>query len=66
MPDQPLALIEQVKVFERLTVAAAVEGSYDAALGALLARPLVPSYPVARAILEDYLDALPGLLPQLR
>ncbi len=66
MPDLPLALIEQVKVFERLTVAAAVEGSYDAALGALLAHPLVPSYPVARVILDDYLDALPGLLPQLR
>src|SRR5262245_9663924 len=66
MPDQQLALIEQVKVFERLTVAAAVEGSYDAALGALLAHPLVPSYPVARTILDDYLNALPGLLPQLR
>ena len=65
MPDQPLALIEQVKVFERLTVAAAVEGSYDAALCALLAHPLVPSYPVARAILDDYLEALPGLVPQL-
>ena len=66
MPDQPLALIGQVKVFERLTVAAAVEGSYDAALGALLAHPLVLSYPVARAILDDYIDALPGLLPQLK
>jgi len=66
MPDQPLALIEQVKVFERLTVAAAVEGSYDAGLCALLAHPLVPSYPVARAILDDYIDALPGLMPQLK
>ena len=66
MPDQPLALIEQVKVFERLTVAAAVEGSYDAGLCALLAHPLVPSYPVARAILDDYIDALPGLTPQLK
>ena len=66
MPDQQLALIDQVKVFERLTVAAAVEGSYDTALCALLAHPLVPSYPVARAILDDYLDALPGLMPQLK
>jgi len=66
MPDQPLALIDQVKVYERLTVAAAVEGSYDAALCALLAHPLVPSYPVARAILDDYLVALPGLMPKLR
>jgi len=65
MPDQALALIEQVKVFERLTVTAAVEGSYDAALRALLAHPLVPSYPVAKAILDEYVAALSGHLPQL-
>jgi 6-phospho-beta-glucosidase len=65
MPEQALALVAQVKVFERLTVAAAVEGSYDAALGALLAHPLVPSYPVAKAILDEYVEALPGLLPRL-
>jgi 6-phospho-beta-glucosidase len=66
MPEQALALIEQVKLFERLTVAAAVEGSYSAALNALLAHPLVPSYPVAKAILDEYADALSGLLPPLR
>jgi 6-phospho-beta-glucosidase len=66
MPDQALALIEQVKLFERLTVAAAVEGSYDAALGALLAHPLVPSYPEVKAILDEYVEALSGLLPRLR
>jgi 6-phospho-beta-glucosidase len=66
LPEQALALVGQVKVFERLTVAAAVEGSYEAALGALLAHPLVPSYPVARAILDEYVEALSGLLPQLR
>jgi 6-phospho-beta-glucosidase len=66
MPEQALALVRQVKVFERLTVAAAVEGSYEAALGALLAHPLVPSYPVANAILKEYIEALSGLLPQLR
>jgi 6-phospho-beta-glucosidase len=65
-PEQALALVGQVKLFERLTVAAAVEGSYDAALGALLAHPLVPSYPVAKAILDEYIEELSGLLPQLR
>ncbi len=65
MPEAALALVGQVKLYERLTVTAAVEGSYDAALGALLAHPLVASYPVAKAILDGYVDDLPGLLPPL-
>ena len=44
---------------------AAVEGSYDAALEALLAHPLVASYPTAKAILDGYIEGLPGLLPPL-
>jgi 6-phospho-beta-glucosidase len=65
MPEAALALVSQVKLYERLTVSAAVEGSYDAALHALLAHPLVASYPAAKAILDSYVDDLPGLLPQL-
>jgi 6-phospho-beta-glucosidase len=65
LPEPAAALIGQVKLYERLTVTAAVEGSYDAALGALLAHPLVGSYPAAKAILDDYVDELPGLLPRL-
>jgi alpha-galactosidase/6-phospho-beta-glucosidase family protein len=63
VPEAALALVGQVKLYERLTVTAAVEGSYDAALGALLAHPLVASYPVAKAILDGYVDDLPGLPP---
>jgi 6-phospho-beta-glucosidase len=66
LPDPAFALISQVKLYERLTVRAAVEGSYDAALEALLAHPLVASYPTAKAILDDYVDGLSGLLPSLR
>ena len=65
MPEAALALVGQVKLYERLTVTAAVEGSYDAALGALLAHPLVASYPSAKAILDGYVDDLSGLLPPL-
>jgi 6-phospho-beta-glucosidase len=65
MPEAALALIRQVKLYERLTVTAAVEGSYATALEALLAHPLVASYPAARAILDEYVSALPGLLPRL-
>jgi alpha-galactosidase/6-phospho-beta-glucosidase family protein len=41
-------------------VTAAVEGSRDAALGALLAHPLVASYPVAAAILDEYIEGAAG------
>jgi 6-phospho-beta-glucosidase len=66
LPETALALLAQVKLYERLTVEAAVDGSYDAALNALLAHPLVGSYPAAKAILDDYVDQLSGLLPALR
>jgi 6-phospho-beta-glucosidase len=65
VPASALALISQVKLYERLTVTAAMEGSYDAALEALLAHPLVGSYPAATAILDDYLAQLGDLVPTL-
>jgi 6-phospho-beta-glucosidase len=63
MPDLAAGLIGQVKLYERLTVEAAVTGSAAAALDALLAHPLVASYPVAKQILDSYVEELPGLLP---
>ena len=66
MPEEALVLIGPVKQYERLTVRAAVEGSHDAALGALLVHPLVGSYPAAKSVLDAYVDAMPGLLPDLR
>ena len=51
------SLIAPLKAYERLTVEAALLGSYDAALKALLVHPLVGSYPVAKGILDDYLSA---------
>ena len=57
LPPAAHALIDPIKAYERLTVEAAVEGSYAAALEALLVHPLVGSYPVAKGILDDYLSA---------
>ena len=54
MPPLARALIEPLKQYERLTVEAAVTGSYDAALRALIAHPLVGSYGLAKGILDDY------------
>jgi 6-phospho-beta-glucosidase len=65
LPESSLSLIRQVKLYERRTVTAAVEGSYEAALDALLAHPLVASYPAAKAVLDGYVEGLPGLLPRL-
>jgi alpha-galactosidase/6-phospho-beta-glucosidase family protein len=51
-----------VKLYERLAVSAAVDRSYVKALDALLAHPLVASYPIARALLDGYIEELDGLL----
>src|SRR5215217_2893827 len=48
-PEAALALVGQVKLYERLAVSAAMERSYETALDALLAHRLVASYPVAKA-----------------
>ncbi len=62
MPDAARALVEPVKAYERLTVQAAVEGSYDKALEALIVHPLIASYRLAKSILDDYLSVHPDLL----
>ncbi len=66
LPDAATDLLTQVKLYERRTVEAAVTGSYEAALEALMVHPLVASYPTAKRILDDYVADLPGLLPPLR
>jgi 6-phospho-beta-glucosidase len=57
VPQPQLALIQAVKAYERLAVRAIAERSRDLAVEALMVHPLVGSYPVARALVEDYVDA---------
>jgi 6-phospho-beta-glucosidase len=59
MPRIAAPLVESVKAYERLTIEAAVSGSYEAALAALTIHPLVMSYPLANQILNDYLERSP-------
>lgn len=54
LPDHALGLMKMVKACERLTIQAAVEGSYRLAVEALALHPLVPSYETAKVILDDY------------
>lgn len=64
LPADVLALIRQVKTYERLTVEAAVSGDKSAALAALAANPLVPSPAVAASLLTDLLALNKEYLPQ--
>jgi 6-phospho-beta-glucosidase len=56
-------LIQAVKAYESLTVQAAVEGSQRMAMQALMAHPLVPSWEVARPLLEELLAANRAWIP---
>ncbi len=53
-PDHCIALMKQVKEYERQTIAAAVEGSYARALHALIVHPLVADTHLAQKILDGY------------
>ncbi len=66
LPPHALELVEPLKAYERLTVEAAVEGSYAKALEALSVHPLVGSEALARELLDAYLAAHEGLLAGLR
>ena len=69
LPVEPLApemlgLVEQVKAYERLTVAAAVSGDRDTALKAVMANPLSADYRVAAPLLDALLEANREYLPR--
>jgi 6-phospho-beta-glucosidase len=57
-------LVQQVKAYERLTVAAAIHGDRTAALKALMANPLVRTHRVAQALLGALLEANREHLPR--
>jgi 6-phospho-beta-glucosidase len=54
VPRGPLGLMQEVKAYEQLTIAAATAGSYAKAVQALALHPLVQDVAVARAILDGY------------
>jgi len=66
LPREDLGLMQSVKAYERLTIEAAVENSYDKALEALWLHPLVPGYDIAKNILDDYLAQHGDYFPKLR
>jgi 6-phospho-beta-glucosidase len=64
LPETIRALCQQAKAWESWTVEAGVTGSRQAALMAMLVNPLVPSFEVARALLDEMLEANRDYLPQ--
>lgn len=65
VPDHALGLMKQVKAFERLTIEAAIFNSYAKALEALTIHPLVPSFEIAKAILDEYIEKHGPAFPTL-
>jgi len=57
MPETQAALVASVKAYERFTVEAIRRRSRDLAIAALMAHPLVLSYPRAKALVDEYLAA---------
>ncbi len=69
LPAEPLppacfGLLAQVKMYELLTVEAALHGNRNAAYQALLAHPLGPSADRVQAVLDDMLATNRAYLPQ--
>lgn len=68
-PKQPggdyiQGITQTVKAYERLTVQAAINGSRDDAIAALLVNPLIGDYEAACACFDEMLEAHRGYLPQ--
>jgi 6-phospho-beta-glucosidase len=57
IPAPQRVLMQSVKLYERLTVQAIRERSRATAVQALMAHPLVQSYPRACALVDEYLNA---------
>ena len=66
IPEQALDLIQRVKKYERLTVQAAIECSYNLAIEALTSHPLMPSPSIAKEILTDYIQQHGKYFPALK
>jgi 6-phospho-beta-glucosidase len=64
LPETIRALCQQAKAWESWTVQAGVSGKRSDALMAMMVNPLVPSFEVARKLLDEMLEANRDYLPQ--
>lgn len=66
VPEHCMDLINQVKIYEKLTVEAVKEHSYHKALAALAGHPLVPDPDIAEIILDGYIRQHGVYFPELK
>jgi len=66
LPPACFGLISQVKMYEILTVEAAVHGDRNAMYQALLTHPLGPSADKVQAVMDDMLETNKQWLPQFK
>ena len=64
LPLSVRGLVQAVKNYEELAIEAAVRGSRKTAVAALMAHPLVNSYPIAHAFFDRVLENEADYLPQ--
>lgn len=64
MPVSMRGLLQQVKAYEELTVAAGVSGDVDLAIQALAMNPFIPSVRMAREVFKEMSEAHRAYLPQ--
>lgn len=64
LPAAVFGLMQQVKMYEMLTVEAAVKGDRNAAYQAMLVHPLGPTADKVEAVLDDLLETNRAYLPQ--
>ncbi len=59
-----IGLMQAVKAYEKLAAKAAIHGSFNDALAALMVHPLIGDYHKAKAVLDEMLEANKQYLPQ--
>jgi 6-phospho-beta-glucosidase len=64
LPPQIRGILQQVKAYEELTVAAGVTGDRNLAIQALVANPLIPSIRIATELFDEMAAAHRQYLPQ--
>ena len=64
LPPEMHGLVAHAKAYERLTIAAALSGSREDALIALMANPLIPDWDTAVPLLDALLEVNRPLLPR--
>lgn len=63
IPLKVRGLVQQIYAYEELTVIAAVKGSYENAVAALMMHPLVGGYKKAKGVLDSILEKHKQFLP---